>query len=277
MPYKDPAKKRDKSIEYHNKNKNNEAYKEKKRKYVAQRREELKQHAYESIISGIINEQHKWDVWCNEIKRGNINHPYTDDFTNDIMFEMMTQGCFYCGDIATTIDRIDSKLDHTLDNCVGCCLGCNNSKGVADTATFIRKAYYRYRGEYYDDDTNIWFVHKKKPSIYAYKGRAENKGVSFELTKGYFEELISGDCEYCKRSPTTWFGIDRIVPSLGYVFGNVVPCCCDCNTDKLEDDVESTISRNKRIANRVDVGELVIDECEKVILHKRHSHDKYII
>jgi hypothetical protein len=43
-------------------------------------------------------------------------------------------------------------------------------------------------------------------------------------------------------------------------------CCWDCNLDKLEDDVESMMKRNERIAVRVDAGELVIKEYEKVIL-----------
>lgn len=80
--------------------------------------------------------------------------------------------------------------------------------------------------------------------------------------------LIKGDCAYCHRSPTTWFGIDRIVPSLGYVIGNVVSCCYDCNLDKLDTDVATTMKRNGRIADRVDAGELAIEECEKITLRK---------
>jgi hypothetical protein len=38
-----------------------------------------------------------------------------------------------------------------------------------------------------------------------------------DLTNKEFEVLIEGNCEYCKRSPITWFGIDRVVPSLGYM------------------------------------------------------------
>jgi hypothetical protein len=99
------------------------------------------------------------------------------------------------------------------------------------------------------------------------KSKANKQGVSFDLTKDNVGVLVKGDCEYCKRSPTTWFGIDRVVPSLGYVLGNVVSCCWDCNLDKLDDDVESMIARNERIAKRVDAGEFIITECEKVILH----------
>jgi hypothetical protein len=262
MGYKDPAKKKEYDAKRH----------EKKKEIIqartTKRYEDHKQHACDSITIGEIIDKKKWDMWCNIIKSGNSKHPYSDDFTSDVMFEMVVQGCFYCGDMATTIDRVDSTLDHTIENCVGCCQGCNNSKGAADVSTFIKKSYYRARGVYADDDINIWFIHKNKPTLWSYKTKANNKGVAFELTKKDFDILIKSDCKYCHRSPTTWFGIDRVVPSQGYVLGNVVSCCCDCNTDKLDDDVDTMKSRNERIANRVDIGDIIIDKCDKVILHK---------
>ena len=261
MPYKDPAKKKEYMKNYREKNK------EENKEYQKNYHKNLNQHAYDSIVSESIIDQNMWDLWCNEIKRcaSKINsHPYSDDFTNVIIFEMMIQGCFYCEDVATTIDRIDSKLGHTIDNCVGCCIGCNISKGASDPNTFVRKAYYRARGEYYDDDTDIWYVHKNKPYMCDYK----RKKVPFELTKDEWDKLVAGKCAYCHRSPITWFGVDRIVPSRGYVSDNVASCCLDCNTDKLDDDVEKMCARNERIAPRMDVGEIGIGDREKVILHR---------
>ncbi len=259
MPYKDPAKQK----EWREKNK------EKKHECQTKYKENLKKHAYDSISSGEIINQHKWDMWCNEIKRNaeNNKHSYSDDFTNDVVFEMMTRGCFYCGDIAMTNDRIDSKLDHIPDNCVASCYSCNSSKGTADPLTFVKKAYYRARGVYVDDDINIWFVNKQKPHMSSYRRIAEKKGVPFELSKKDWDVFIKGNCEYCKRSPTTWFGVDRVIPSLGYVLDNVVTCCYDCNLDKLEGDVETMVARNGRIASRVFAGDHDIKECDKVILH----------
>lgn len=249
MPYKDPIKNKE---------------------YLANRIKDLNQHSVDSITSGNIIDRYKWDMWCKQIKNGTKknNRPYSDDFTNDIIFEMLIKGCFYCGELATTIDRIDSNLDHTPGNCVGCCFGCNISKGAADPSTFIRKAYYRVREKYMDDITNIWFINKQKPSMWHYKSRAEKKGFMFGLNKEYWSTLIKGNCAYCKRSPDTWFGIDRIIPSEGYVVGNVVSCCFDCNVDKWEDDVKTMVERNERIANRMDAGKLNIEDCIQVILHK---------
>jgi hypothetical protein len=232
------------------------------------RREDLKQHAIQSISSGEIINLKKWNTWCDDIKRKAKKNPYSNDFTNDVIFKMLSKGCFYCGDLAIGIDRVDSKLNHMLGNCVASCWGCNASKGAADSATFIRKAYFRVTGRYLDDDTQIWAQHNTKPRWDAYKRRAEKKGVLFELTKRDFEILIKGECAYCKRTPTTWFGIDRIKPDNGYVLENAVPCCLDCNTDKFEDDINMMKMRNERIATRVTNHELVIEECEKVIIHK---------
>ena len=137
------------------------------------------------------------------------------------------------------------------------------SKGAADHNTFIRKAYYRARGTYYDDDTDIWIINKTKPNM-----DCCNKKVPFELRKDDWDTLVIGECAYCHRSPITWFGVDRINPPNGYVLGNVVSCCFDCNLDKLVDDVDTMRARNERIAQRMDDGDLVIGDHEKVILHR---------
>ncbi len=262
MPYRDPAIQKQYRTVYYEKNK--ERAKDKQTTY----HEDLKTHAIESILSGKIVDRKKWELWCKQIQRKAQKKPYSVSFTSDVMFAMMTKGCFYCEDIATGIDRLNSDLNHTPDNCVGCCYGCNMSKGAADPATFVRKAYYRVYGKYVDDSDNIWFVYKTKPDMTAYKRSADTKGVSFGLTGKEFDMIIKGDCAYCKRSPTSWFGIDRKIPSEGYVLGNAVSCCYDCNVDKFEDAADTVIKRNKRIASRVIAGKLVITDCPKVILHK---------
>lgn len=241
--------------------------KKEQKEYDANRIKNLKQYAYDSIITGKIINQKKWNMWCNTIKRKSIKYPYSDDFTNDIMFDMMKQGCFYCGDIAITIDRINSNLYHTPNNCVGSCYGCNISKGVTDPSTFIKKAYYRTHGNYYDNDVDIWFVYKTKPILTSYKFNASKQGVPFELIDEDWEKLIKNDCAYCKRKPITWFGIDKIMPSKGYVIENVVSCCYDCNLDKFEDNIDIMMIRNERIARRMINGELDVMKYNKVILH----------
>lgn len=280
MPYKDLAKRKDYQEKYRKEKREQikERRKESDRKYYDRNKEQIKEKSKEyrdaktknavySITSGRIIDQHKWNLWCDVIKN-NKKHPYSDDFTNDIIFEMMTRGCYYCGDVSTTIDRLNSELDHTPENCVGCCGPCNMSKGAADPSTFIRKSYFKARGKYFDNIVDVWHNNKTKPNMRDYKKRAKKQGVPFELSKEKFEELIVDDCTYCHRSSTTWFGIDRIVPSLGYVIDNVVTSCYDCNLDKYIHDIETTMERNERIATRVNDGILIIQDYPQVILHQ---------
>lgn len=249
--------------------------------YIAGYHDDLRKCVEDYIRMGEILDLKKWNQWCNNtIRNGGKQHkkPYSDDFTNDIIFDMLKNGCFYCGNLATTIDRFDSSIKaHTVDNCIGCCYACNSSKGAADPTTFIKKAYYRAYGKYVDDDTDIWFVHKRKPQVYEYKKSAETKKVPYELTRGHFNELIADDCAYCRRMNTTWFGIDRIIPSEGYIVGNVAPCCFDCNLDKHANNAEETIDRNKKIAERLNNGYFNLEELAKkvpkTILHKGSSPD----
>jgi hypothetical protein len=95
------------------------------------------------------------------------------------------------------------------------------------------------------------------------------------LTREDFNELIIGDCVYCGRSPSSWFGIDRIIPELGYVIDNVVPCCFDCNVDKHVNSAEETTERNKKIVERLESGcfdlEKLTEKVPKTILHKGSS------
>ena len=83
----------------------------------------------------------------------------------------------------------------------------------------------------------------------SYKSTANRKGLDFELDINRFLLLVTSRCEYCgiepsntfkpahydDRDPERWFtynGIDRIDSSVGYIDGNVVPCCTTCNFAK---------------------------------------------
>lgn len=92
-----------------------------------------------------------------------------------------------------------------------------------------------------------------------YKWSAEKRGLSFELSREQFFDLMSKDCFYCGEPPRRAYkmkssygeaiynGIDRIDSSIGYVIGNVVPCCTTCNQAKMEMSIEDFISWVQRI------------------------------
>jgi hypothetical protein len=94
---------------------------------------------------------------------------------------------------------------------------------------------------------------KKEPGYAAmalvyreYKKGAKRRGLDFDLTVDEFVSLSTSDCHYCGNKPSRVTvatgnngqflsnGIDRINNSVGYVLGNVVPCCYVCNRAKMD-------------------------------------------
>lgn len=81
-----------------------------------------------------------------------------------------------------------------------------------------------------------------------YRARRESarRGRQFELSVERFGELMSKPCHYCGGEPSSpqcscrssahkgglRNGVDRVDSSIGYVDGNCVPCCFNCNRAK---------------------------------------------
>jgi hypothetical protein len=84
-----------------------------------------------------------------------------------------------------------------------------------------------------------------------YRRNAGRRKLSWGLSVECFTELIAADCFYCGDVPTRIVrhqhcvqelicnGIDRLKSTDGYVEGNVVPCCWDCNRMKAAMSVEN--------------------------------------
>lgn len=93
----------------------------------------------------------------------------------------------------------------------------------------------------------------------SYRASAQRRGLAWELTDEQFEAIICQPCTYCgcaasnvtrsrSRSSTEfiWNGIDRRDSALGYISGNVLPCCSVCNNAKRDmsyDDFMAWIAR----------------------------------
>ena len=260
---------KEKMKEYNAKKYEDPAYREKMKEYSAKRREDITNHALESLKLKQIVDQTKWKYFCNSIRNHakNTKHSYPEEFTDYMIFEMMSKGCYYCMDTATTVDRVDSRIGHIPENCVGSCWPCNSSKGNGDHDSFIRKAYYRSQKEYFDDDVDIWSDNFHKPKYNEYINKTIRQKVSFELTKDQWDTLVKGNCVYCVRSlpQGKYNGVDRIIPSDGYILTNVVSCCYDCNIDKGILSIDSMEIRNDKIAKRMKSGEVDITKSDKNI------------
>lgn len=80
-------------------------------------------------------------------------------------------------------------------------------------------------------------VHRRnrKPGnrLAAAKYRSRIGGHEWNISLSDFTELISKRCYYCEgKIAEVGSGLDRMDNSKGYVYGNVVPCCRDCNLMK---------------------------------------------
>lgn len=77
-----------------------------------------------------------------------------------------------------------------------------------------------------------------------YRGGAARRGYDYRLSLDEFRGIYFLNCYYCGKTPAK--GIDRRDNSQGYLLGNCVPCCKDCNLakrDMTERDFLSWISR----------------------------------
>ena len=202
-----------------------------------------------SLLIGYIIDFTLWSKWMitKNSNHNNINYEIDD---NDA-FDLMKKRCYYCGDFAMTLDRLDSNLSHTVDNCVGCCDFCNRSKGAVDPKSFILQAVYRRTFTYYEDD-DIWYCSykKNKPRIEHYIKNAEIQKRPFKLTKNQFDNFTINKCHYCHRRPNTYFGIDKIFPDEGYIMSNCVSACASCNWSKWDGSVEQFTLRDEMITQR---------------------------
>lgn len=78
-----------------------------------------------------------------------------------------------------------------------------------------------------------------------YKRNAATRGLVFNITKAQFDDMTQMECKFCKA--TDHVGIDRIDSGIGYVEGNIQPCCTFCNKMKSNFGEEAFLAQIARI------------------------------
>jgi hypothetical protein len=105
----------------------------------------------------------------------------------------------------------------------------------------------------------------------AYKNNADQRNLSFSLTKEQFGEITKMNCYYCGSEPSNikdrhgkkrkyknvyiYNGVDRKSNNEGYFIKNCVPCCRECNLAKgtrSEDEFLSWVDRVHDYKNKDD-------------------------
>jgi hypothetical protein len=68
------------------------------------------------------------------------------------------------------------------------------------------------------------------------KSTASRRGLEWGLSFEVFEDFCKQVCHYChfENSNTVGVGLDRLDNSKGYILGNVVPCCGECNVVRAD-------------------------------------------
>ena len=92
---------------------------------------------------------------------------------------------------------------------------------------------------------------------YSYMANAKKRGYSWQITKEQFREIVAKDCFYCGGHPSNaagnkhgtfmYNGIDRMDKGIGYIHGNIVPCCKRCNRAKMNDSVAEFVDMIKSV------------------------------
>lgn len=87
----------------------------------------------------------------------------------------------------------------------------------------------QYRKEWYQENKNNPVVRFNQ-----LKSSANRRNLLVGIMFEQYQELISKNvCYYCPNElPISGSGIDRLDHFKGYIMGNVVPCCWDCNARK---------------------------------------------
>jgi hypothetical protein len=87
----------------------------------------------------------------------------------------------------------------------------------------------------------------------AYRRRAKDKKIAFDLSKEQFKVITKKSCFYCGKEPSQirhgpqnngiyiYNGIDRVDTLEGYTLENCVPCCKHCNAKKKDITVDMMI------------------------------------
>lgn len=98
-----------------------------------------------------------------------------------------------------------------------------------------RESYNAYMRQYSKSHPEV--RHSLKGRYSRFRFKAKQREINVDLT---FEQWVGlakdADCHYChEKIQSHGISLDRKDSGLGYVMGNVVPCCGSCNKIRNED------------------------------------------
>lgn len=215
----------------------------------------------------------------------NIKWDLSDEQANNYF----NSKCFYCNklDNYNGIDRIDSNGNYEEKNCVACCKTCNIMKGTKTISDFIKIIKYilivnLIIDEKINDEDKKLFKFGENATYNRFVLDAKHREINNEINEKTYNLIIKQNCTYCKNQFINGCrGIDRTNATIGYIYGNIVPCCYTCNILKGILSKEDFIDHLKRIfdfkekniiSNEKSVKEQILGLCKIV---KPFEHEKF--
>jgi hypothetical protein len=208
--------------------------------YLARNAENAKQWRENNPDKVKVNNQNKINninLQYRVYSRSAIDKNLDFEISQEVFDKIVKEPCYYCDVIQDRgfngIDRMASSIGYIIDNCVSCCKTCNYMKCSLSVDVFLKRIEHtltynnKIKGRYFPEE----FCDTDARSFNAYKKRASNKLLPFELSEEEYNIIINSQCYLCGRKSCEEYknGIDRIDNKLGYIMSNVKPCCGGCN------------------------------------------------
>lgn len=132
---------------------------------------------------------------------------------------------------------------------------------LTDGFTACMDCYYKHRANLKIKQTQNATYYVFKDVYREYVKKSKERNIEFALSLEECEPLFLGNCDYCGNPPKNkrtrdtgitvqYQGIDRVDNSIGYLPGNVVPCCKYCNSFKLDRNREDFLLHVETIYNK---------------------------
>lgn len=88
-----------------------------------------------------------------------------------------------------------------------------------------------------------------------YTWSSKKRNISFNLTFGEFNDIVSKPCWYCGEfsDEIELCGVDRLDNNLGYTVDNCIPCCTFCNQAKSNYSLNYFLYKIYIIANKTNL------------------------
>lgn len=118
-----------------------------------------------------------------------------------------------------------------------------------------RAWWAKYRKTHHEKITAYWKSKNStkdgflKTRFQVYRKTSESRGLQFNISFSQFSEFWKTECFYC-GTIVEKIGLDRVDNARGYVEGNIVSCCRDCNVAKNALSFEAFINLCEKVTAR---------------------------